>query len=135
MYYNLLQYQVDMRRWIWQGAPKLVRPQTHGYNFVKSWPIFGLIIYNFISPSYVVAQHKWKKISKQKLNNFTERFLTKFAANRFIKNPTTLCIRCRTTLWNIIVRKQVINDKLQRSVATYLRCGGLLIANLRTVYC
>ena len=29
-------------------------------------------------------------------------------------------------LWNIIVRKQAINDKFQGSVATYLRCGGVV---------
>ena len=29
-------------------------------------------------------------------------------------------------LWNIKVRKQAINDKLQGCVATYLRCGGIL---------
>jgi len=31
--------------------------------------------------------------------------------------------------------KQVINDKLQGSIATSLRCGGLLITNLGKVYC
>jgi len=32
---------------------------------------------------------------------------------------------CHTTLWNTNVRKQAINDKLQGSVATYLRFGGI----------
>jgi len=50
-----------------------------------------------------------------------------------IKNPTTPCIH--TTLWHIIVRKQAINDKLQGSVATDLRCGGVVnITKLRKVY-
>jgi len=31
--------------------------------------------------------------------------------------------------------KQAINDKLQGSVATYLRCNGVLITKLRKVYC
>jgi len=32
--------------------------------------------------------------------------------------------------------KQAINDKLQRSVAAYLRCGGeMLVFKLRKVYC
>ena len=39
-----------------------------------------------------------------------------------IKNLTE---PCRTTLWNINVRKEAINDKVQGSVATYLRCGGI----------
>jgi len=44
------------------GWAKKVRPQTHGQNSVKSWPIF-----NFF---------------------FTRRFLGKFVVKRFIKNPT-----------------------------------------------
>jgi len=43
-----------------------------------------------------------------------------------IKNPTTPCICCYTTLWNINVSKQAINDKLQGSVATYWRYGGVI---------
>jgi len=31
-----------------------------------------------------------------------------------------------SALGNINARKQAINDKLQRSVATYLRCGGVV---------
>jgi len=50
-------------------------------------------------------------------------------------NPTTPSICCHTTLWNINVRKQAINDKLQGSVAKFLRCGGLSITKLRKVYC
>ena len=41
-----------------------------------------------------------------------------------IKNPTTSCICCHTTSWNI--NAEVIYDKLQGSVATYLRCGGIV---------
>ena len=33
-------------------------------------------------------------------------------------------ICCHTTLWNINVRKQAIDGKLQGSVVTYLRCAG-----------
>jgi len=50
-----------------------------------------------------------------------------------IKNPTGPCICCYTTLWNIDVSKT--SDRLPYSVATYLRCGGLLITKLRKVYC
>ena len=42
---------------------------------------------------------------------------------------------CHTTLWNINVTKQANNNKLQGSVATYLRCGGLSVTKLRKVYC
>jgi len=43
-----------------------------------------------------------------------------------INKSTIPVICCHTTLWNITVRKQAINDKLQGSVATYLRCGGVV---------
>jgi len=33
---------------------------------------------------------------------------------------------CHTTLWNINVSKQKINDKLEESVAAYLRCDGVV---------
>ena len=49
-----------------------------------------------------------------------------------IKNPTTSCICCHTTLRNTNVRKQAINDKLQGSVATYLRCGGVVNDQITT---
>jgi len=47
-----------------------------------------------------------------------------------IKNPTITDggifnkEGCHATFWNINARKQAINDNLQGSVATYLRCGG-----------
>ena len=43
-----------------------------------------------------------------------------------IKNPTAPCMCCYTILRNINVSKQAINDKLQGSVATYWRCGGIV---------
>jgi len=46
--------------------------------------------------------------------------------------PTTPCIWCHTTLWNINVRKQAINDRLQGSVATDLRCGGDVNNQIKT---
>ena len=62
-----------------------------------------------------------------------------------IAGPTAPCICCHT-LWSIIARKQATNDKLQGSLATYLRCGGdvdiqikkglllsLLVKNLKSV--
>jgi len=43
-----------------------------------------------------------------------------------MKNPTTHCICCHSTLWNINVRKKATNDKLQGIVVTYLRCGEIV---------
>ena len=43
-----------------------------------------------------------------------------------IKTSSAPCICCYTTLWNISGQKKAINDKLQGSVATYLRCDGVV---------
>ena len=43
-----------------------------------------------------------------------------------IKNPTAPCICCYTTCETLMSAKQAIDDKLQRSVDTYLRCGGAI---------
>jgi len=45
---------------------------------------------------------------------------------QIVTNPCISCIRCHTTLWNINVIKQAISDKLQGSVATHLRCDGVV---------
>jgi len=55
-------------------------------------------------------------------NPITLWFTSKFA----VKNPTTLSICCHTILRNIDVRKQTTTDKLPGSVATCLRCGGVV---------
>jgi len=48
---------------------------------------------------------------------------------------TTVDTHCAYSLWisllkipcvNVMSAKQAINDKLQGSVATYLRCGGVI---------
>ena len=48
-----------------------------------------------------------------------------------IKNPTTHCICCYSTLWNIMSAKQAIIEKLQGSVATRLRCGVVVNNQIR----
>ena len=48
-----------------------------------------------------------------------------------IKNPTTSCICCQITLWNINVRKRAINAKLQGSVATNLRCDMVINSQIK----
>ena len=61
----------------------------------------------------------------------TVRVLGKFAAV-IVKNFTAPCICCYTILWNITVSaKQAINDKLQGSVSTYLRCDGVVNNQIR----
>jgi len=63
--------------------------------------------------------------------SFTEKFFSKFFSKVIIKDHITphRPTHRYTTLWNINVRKQAINDKWQgsdRSVATYLRCGEIV---------
>ena len=43
-----------------------------------------------------------------------------------IKNPTSPCVCCYTPCETLMSAKRAINNKLQGSVATYLRCGGVV---------
>jgi len=63
---------------------------------------------------------------------FTGRFLGKFAVNWLLKFPV-LAYAATLLCENINVTKQVINNKLQRSVAKGV--VGFLIIKLRKVYC
>ena len=68
---------------------KKLRPQTYDHNSAKSQPFY---------------------------KNLNRRFLGKLAvicSELVFENLTTPCTCCRTTLWNINVRKQAINDKSQ----------------------
>ena len=60
--------------------------------------------------------------------SFTEKFFSNFFSKVIIKDHITphRPTHRYTTLWNINVRKQAINDKWQGSVATYLRCGEIV---------
>jgi len=59
-------------------------------------------------------------------NLLTERFLGKFAVKSILKIPPHLAyvatLRCET----LMSAKQAMNNKLQGSVAAYLRCGGVV---------
>jgi len=59
-------------------------------------------------------------------NFFTERFLDKFVVKLILKIPSHLAYVATLFCETIISAKQAINDKLQGSVATYLRCGGVI---------
>jgi len=61
-------------------------------------------------------------------NSLSGWFFSKFAVTKLLQIPpqSTPCVCCQTTLWNKNVRKQTTNDKLQGSVATYLRWGGVV---------
>jgi len=80
------------------------------------------------------------------LNKFSVFLLSDSAVNLqqniYIKDHTAPRMRRYTTLWNVNVRKwatvakhAAINDKLQGTVVTYLRCVRFSIIKLRKVYC
>jgi len=57
---------------------------------------------------------------------FTARFLGKFVVKRILKILPHLAYVATLTCETLTSAKQAINDKLQGSVATYLRCGGVV---------
>ena len=58
-----------------------------------------------------------------RLNNLTGRFLGKFAVKWIWKITAYVAtLPCET----LISAKQALNDKLQRSEAAYLSCGGVV---------
>ena len=64
-----------------------------------------------------------------------EDFFGKFAVEWILKIPQHLACVATLPCETLMSAKQAINDKLQGSVAAYLRSGGLLINKLRKVYC
>ena len=72
-------------------------PQTHDHNSVKSKPIYKFF--------------------------FTGRFLSKFAVKWILNIPPHLAYVATLPRETSMSAKQAISDKLQGSVATYLRCG------------
>jgi len=58
------------------------------------------------------------------LKKIAGRFLSKFAVKRILKIPPHLaCVATLLPCETLVSTKQAITDKLQGSVAIYLRCG------------
>jgi len=57
---------------------------------------------------------------------FTGRFFGKFAVKWILQIPSHLAYVARLPCETLMSEKQAINDKLQGSVATYLRCSGVV---------
>ena len=70
-----------------------------------------------------------------RLNFFIGKFVGEFLVKWVLKIPPHLAYVATLPCETLMSAKQAVNDKLQGSVATYLRCGGLLITKLRKVYC
>ena len=83
-----------------------VGPHTHDHNSVKSEPI--------------------KKI--------TGKFIGKFIVKWILLLPPHLAYVATLPCETLMSAKQAINDKLQGSVATYLRCAGVVNKTLRKPY-
>jgi len=60
------------------------------------------------------------------LKKFTGRFLGKFVVKWILKLPPHLAYVATLPCEKLTSAKQAINDKLQGSVATYLRCGWVV---------
>ena len=86
-----------------------------------------------------IVGHRLMTIILSNLNrfktNFTRRFLDKFAVKRILNIPSHLAYVARLRCKTLTEAKQAINDELQGSVGTHLRCGGVVITELRKVYC
>ena len=80
-------------------------PRTYGHNSVKSAPIETKI--------------------------FTRRFLGKNVVKKILKIPSHLAYVATLSCETLMSAKEAINDKLQGSVATYLRCGGVVNNRIR----
>jgi len=57
---------------------------------------------------------------------FTRSFLCKFVVKQKLKIPPHLAYVATQPCEILVSAKQAINDKLQGSVATHLRCGGVV---------
>ena len=57
---------------------------------------------------------------------FTRRFLGKFAVKWILKVPPHLAYVTTLPCETLLSATQALNDKLQCSVAAYLRCGGVV---------
>ena len=62
---------------------------------------------------------------------FTGRFLGKFVVKLLLKIPPHLAYVAAPPYETLMSTKQAINEKLQGSVATYLRCGSLVNNQIR----
>ena len=66
---------------------------------------------------------------------FTGRFLGKFAVKCILKIPPDLTYVATLPCETLMSAKQAVNDKLQGSVATYLRCGWVLNNQIKKGTC
>ena len=66
-------------------------------------------------------------LNRNRFKNFfsLQKFLAKICSKMDIKTPTAPCICCYIETV-MSAQQKAINDKLQDSLATYLRCDGVV---------
>jgi len=91
------------------------------------------LVFGFLSTSHTtMGQKRGYRLMTIILSNlnrftifFTGRFLSKFAVKWLLNIPPHFAYVPTLPCETITSAKEAINDKLQCSVATYLRCGGV----------
>jgi len=89
-------------------------------------------IYQYSLNAYRVGQKVGQRLvaiilsNLNKFNFFTGRFLGKFVVKWVLKITPNLAYVAILPCEILMSAKQAINDKLQGSVATYLRCAGVI---------
>ena len=61
----------------------------------------------------------------------TRKFLGKFVVKWILKLPPHLAFVAKLPYETLVSSQLAINDKLQGSVATYLRCGGVVTNQIK----
>ena len=69
------------------------------------------------------------------LNWFKKIFTGKFALEWILKIAPHFAYVATLPCETLMTAKQAIDDKLQGSIATYLRCGGVVNNQIKKVYC
>jgi len=72
-----------------------------------------------------------QKRGHRPIKKITGRFLGKFAVKWISKIPPHLAYVATLPCETLMSAKQVINDKLQGSVATHLWCGGVVSKQIK----
>ena len=83
--------------------------------------------------------HRLTTILLSNLNRFqkifTGRFLDKLAVKRILKIPPHLAYVATLPCETLMSAKQAIDDKLQGSVGTYLKCGDVFNKQIKKGCC
>jgi len=74
----------------------------------------------------VIIIHDHNSVKYEPIKKFTGRFIGKFVIKWILKTPPQLAYVATLPCETLMSAKQAINDKLQGTVATYSRFGGVV---------